>query len=54
VTGLWGTLSAPPVYKPRPLSPSAFRVELARLIGAERAEKIISAILAPDFFCDDI
>jgi len=50
VTGIWGTLPAPPVDKPRPLSRSAFRVELARLIGAERAGEIVQT-LSDDFFC---
>ena len=50
VTGLWGTRPAPPVHKPRPLSPTAFQLELARLIGAEPATEIVRTILAPDFF----
>jgi hypothetical protein len=50
VTGIWGTRPAPPVVKPRPLSISAFRIEAARLIGAERAEEIIRTISSPDFF----
>ena len=41
VTGIWGTLPAPPVYKPRPLSLAAFRAELTRLVGPERAEEVI-------------
>jgi hypothetical protein len=50
VTGIWGTRPAPPVVKPRPLSISAFRIEAARLIGAERADEIIRTISSPDFF----
>jgi hypothetical protein len=41
VTGIWGTLPAPRLDKPRPLSPTAFRIEVGRLIGAERAEQIV-------------
>jgi hypothetical protein len=52
VTGIWGTLPAPPVYKPRPLTLAAFRVELTRLVGATRAEEIIRTITSPDFFCN--
>ena len=50
VTGIWGTRPAPIVYKPRPLLPTAFRAELARLIGAEPAASIVAEILAPGFF----
>jgi hypothetical protein len=50
VTGIWGTRPAPPVVKPRPLSISAFRIEAARLIGAERADEIIRTLSAPGFF----
>ena len=50
VTGIWGTRPAPPVVKPRPLSISGFRIEAARLIGAERADEIIRTISSPDFF----
>jgi hypothetical protein len=54
VTGIWGTRPAPPVVKPRPLSISAFRIEAARLIGAERADEIIRTISSPDFFGTDL
>ena len=50
VTGIWGTRPAPPVVKPRPLSMSAFRIEAARLIGAERADEIVRTLSAPGFF----
>ena len=50
VTGIWGTRPAPPVHKPRPLSPTAFRLELARLIGTEPAAELVQAVLAPGFF----
>jgi hypothetical protein len=50
VTGIWGTRPAPPVDKPRPLSKSAFRIEAARLTGAERADEIVRTLSAPDFF----
>jgi hypothetical protein len=49
VTGIWGTLPAPPVVKPRPLSLAAFRAELSRFVGAERAEEVIQTIRS-DFF----
>ena len=49
VTGIWGTLPAPPVVKPRPLSMAAFRAELSRFVGAERAEEVIQTIRS-DFF----
>ncbi len=54
VTGIWGTRPAPPVVKPRPLSISSFRIEAARLIGAERADEIIRTISAPGFFSADL
>jgi hypothetical protein len=50
VTGIWGTRPAPPVVKPRPLSISVFRIEAARLNGAQRADEIIRTLSAPDFF----
>ena len=53
VTGIWGTRPAPRVDKPRPLSKSTFRIEAARLIGAERADEIIRILSAPDFFGTD-
>jgi len=39
--GIWGTLPEQPAGKPRSLTPTAFREELSRLIGAERAEQIV-------------
>ena len=50
VTGIWGTRPAPRVDKPRPLQQVAFRVELARLVGAERADEIVQTISDPGFF----
>jgi hypothetical protein len=50
VTGMWGTRPAPPVTKPRALQQVVFRIELTRLVGAERADEIVRTILAPDFF----
>jgi hypothetical protein len=39
--GIWGTLPEQPAGKPRSLTPTAFREEVARLIGLERAEQIV-------------
>jgi len=44
-TGLWGTLPPQPAVKPLPLTRTEFRAELARLIGAEKAEEIINDLL---------
>jgi hypothetical protein len=44
--GIWGTLPEQPAGKPRSLTPTAFREEVARFIGAERAEEIVRE-LAP-------
>jgi len=44
-TGLWGTLPPQPAVKPRPSTLTEFRAELARLIGAEKAEEIINDLL---------
>jgi hypothetical protein len=49
VTGIWGTLPAPPPVKPRPLSLAAFGAELSRFVGAEQAEEVIQTIRS-DFF----
>ena len=49
-TGIWGTRPAPKAVKPRPMTATVFRFEFARLIGAERAEEMIRAVTAPDFF----
>jgi hypothetical protein len=49
-TGIWGTLPALPAGMPRPLSVTAFRAELGRLVGAERAEEVIRSVTSPDFF----
>jgi hypothetical protein len=40
-TGLWGTRPPMRVARPRSLTPNAFKVEAARLIGKERAEQIL-------------
>jgi len=44
-TGIWGTRPAPRAGRPRALTPTGFQVEVARLIGAERAEEIVRALL---------
>ena len=44
-TGLWGTRPPAPAGKPRSLTPTAFKIELARFIGAEQAEKIVRGLL---------
>jgi len=44
-TGRWGTPPPPRVVKPRPLTLIEFRAELARLIGAEKAEEITSDLV---------
>jgi hypothetical protein len=44
--GPWGTLPEQPPGKPRSLTPTAFREEVARLIGAERAEEIVRELMA--------
>jgi hypothetical protein len=40
-TGIWNTGPAPRAGRPRTLTPSAFRAEVARLIGDERAAEIV-------------
>ena len=42
--GIWGTLPEQPAGKPRSLTPTGFREELARLIGADRAEEIVRSL----------
>jgi hypothetical protein len=49
-TGIWGTRPGQRPGRARTLTPSAFRQEVARLIGPERADEIIQTVLAPDFF----
>ncbi|MFI5454730.1 MAG: hypothetical protein ACHRXM_04705 [Isosphaerales bacterium] len=44
-TGPWGTLPAPRVSRPRALTPTGFKAEVARLIGTERAEEIVRLLL---------
>jgi hypothetical protein len=48
-TGTWGTRPAQRADRTRALTPTAFKVEVARLIGAERAEEIVQALLAGFF-----
>ena len=43
-TGIWGTLPPQPAGKPRSLTPTGFRLELAKLVGAERADEIIGSL----------
>ena len=43
-TGLWGTLPPLRANGPRSLTPTAFKVEAARYLGAERAEEIVRQI----------
>ncbi|MFI5459012.1 MAG: hypothetical protein ACHRXM_26585 [Isosphaerales bacterium] len=44
-TGPWGTLPALRAAKPRTLTPTGFKAEVARLIGTERADEIIRLLL---------
>jgi hypothetical protein len=44
-TGIWGTRAPLRALKPRSLTPTAFRAELARLIGAEKAGEIIDELV---------
>ena len=44
-TGLWGTRPALRANRPRALTPTAFKAEVARLIGADRAEEIVRQLL---------
>jgi len=49
-TGIWGTRPAPRADRPRALTPTGFKAEVARLIGAERAEEIVRLLLERDSF----
>jgi len=49
-TGPWGTLPAPRAARPRPLTPTGFKAEVARLIGTERADEIVRELLDRDSF----
>ncbi len=40
VTGIWGTLPPPRPIRPRSMTPTAFKLEAARFVGAEKAEEI--------------
>jgi len=44
-TGPWGTLPALRAAKPRALTPTGFKAEVARLIGTERAEEVVRLLL---------
>jgi len=44
-TGIWGTLPPQPAGKPRSLTPAGFRLELAALVGAERADEIVNSLM---------
>src|SRR5713101_6172323 len=47
--GPWGTLPEQPAGKSRSLTPTGIRMEVARLIGAERAEEIVRELMASKF-----
>jgi len=49
-TGIWGTWPAPRADRPRALTPTGFKAEVARLIGAERAEEIVRLPLERNSF----
>ena len=54
-TGLWGTLPPLRAPKPRTLTPTSFKVEAARFVGAERAEEIVTEVItSPRFFSSDL
>ncbi len=42
--GIWGTLPQQPPGKRRSLTPTAFRHELAALVGEERADEILTSL----------
>lgn len=44
VTGIWGTRPAPRAIRPRPLTLTEFRRELAPLVGPERAEEVVRTV----------
>jgi hypothetical protein len=44
-TGAWGTLPAVRADRPRALTPTGFKWEVARLIGMERADEIVRLLL---------
>jgi len=43
--GIWGTRPALRADRPRALTPTGFKSEVARLIGVERAEEIVRLLL---------
>jgi len=49
--GIWGTLPEQPAGSPRSLTPTAFREEVARLIGSDRSEEIVRSLGARQFSC---
>jgi hypothetical protein len=53
-TGIWGTLPPLPVPRPRSLSPTAFRLEAARMVGDARACQILDEVLNHQFFSKSI
>jgi hypothetical protein len=44
-TGLWGTLPPLRAAGTRSLTPTAFKIEAARFVGAERAEEIVREVM---------
>ncbi len=52
-TGLWNNL--PPIRpeRRRSMTPNAFKVEVARFVGMERAEQIVQEIMQDEFFSTD-
>jgi len=44
-TGPWGTWPAPHADRPRALTPTGFKAEVARLIGTEQADEIVRLLL---------
>jgi hypothetical protein len=53
-TGLWGTRPPLRVPRPRSLTPNAFKLEAARLVGKERAEQILLEIKQDEFFSSNL
>jgi hypothetical protein len=44
--GIWGTLPEQRAGSPCSLTPTGFRMEVARLIGADRADEIVRELMA--------
>jgi hypothetical protein len=53
-TGLWGTRPPLRIPRPRSLTPNAFKLEAARLVGKERAEQILLEIKQDEFFSSNL